>query len=670
MIEKYVDVSYIQPDGTPGVRIVNRRNFSGFIKMASFNTLMDDIKEYISDIKTEPGKSYLLCSAVTDGTAWDDNKNHDWFPIKSLANLEYDPIVGLDYGAYTFKNAHFFFDHKNKDPKNSYGDVGFSVYNPIMRRIELVLRVNTYLNEELRAAIEGEKRMALSMGCKVPFDVCPVEMANWEDLYGMHIDEILKKKKSGEFPHININQDQYSSELRTNLGKVLPDGRKFILINLFPKFFDISWIRDAKHADPAAIVLSKVAAEKEEVVADNNKKNAEIKKEIEGEVISEGRKSIEDYYHNKLFPVLERMESNLPKEDLDNIAEFPLRDILSTFMASGMKIHPEEFQRIILIRLGEKNLADEFDEKNQVFDYTTPNYIPKYDNMISGCFSPEHINGDMLNILSKFFDDRSYYTPHVHKRIIIIKKAMREGAPVIGGRSSGVVGMYATIGGILGALWYSAKKHGNMEANNFIESLRRNPKKLLLIAAIPLLINAINRTKDNSPYNRNMYPTYKVGALKIPFGVRLIAPTAATYLWGGHILNKAREGKPLSTIESTVLRHPIATSVAGTALAFPAIRKSIFHTIGSILKTSSEHEEILQKIGIDNMDTDDYYPFVAEKLLMDYTINNGIDKTAIIKQVGDKYYLYSHDGKVLGKHETREKAIKQEMAINISKAKG
>ena len=671
MIEKYLDIYYMQPDGIPSVQVVERRKLSGFSKTASFSTLMEDVKDFISKISPEEGVSYLLCSAVTDGSAWDDNKNHDWFPTKSLSNLEYDPVVGLDYGAYTFNEGHFFFDHKNKDPKNSYGNVAFSIFNPHMKRIELVVKVNTYKNDELRAAIESGDRMALSMGCKVPFDVCPVEMPNWDSLYQMHIDEILKKKKSGEFPHINVDQSQYSYELKKNMGKVLPDGRKFLLANLFPKFFDISWIRNARHADPAAIVLSKVASEKEEEKDKNDldNKNAEISKEIDGEVITEGRKSIEEYYHNKLFPVLERAESNMPKETLNEIAKFPLEQILSTFMAAGMKIHPEEFQRIILVSNGHSELADKMDSSDEVFDYTTPNYMQKYDNMMSGCFSPKHINGDILNILSNFLDDRSYHTPHVHKRIIIIKKAIREEQPVIGGKSSGIAGMYGSIGAILAALYYSAKHHGNKQAGKFISELTKDPKKLLLLAGLPILVNAVNRGRDASPYNHNKYPVYKVGAMNIPLSARLIAPTAATYLWSGHILNKAREGKPLSTIESTVLQHPLATSLGATAMALPGVRKSIFNAISSILKTSSDHSSILEKIGIENMDTDCYYPLVGEKLLMDYCKSAGIDKVAIIKPIGDKYYLYSHDGKVLGKHNSIEEAKKQEAAINISKQK-
>ncbi|KKQ74374.1 MAG: hypothetical protein US94_C0006G0009 [Berkelbacteria bacterium GW2011_GWB1_38_5] len=42
----------------------------------------------------------------------------------------------------------------------------------------------------------------------------------------------------------------------------------------------------------------------------------------------------------------------------------------------------------------------------------------------------------------------------------------------------------------------------------------------------------------------------------------------------------------------------------------------------------------------------------------------------MIKKVGKKWYLYTHDGKrILGRHATQASAEKQEAAINISKAR-
>ena len=41
----------------------------------------------------------------------------------------------------------------------------------------------------------------------------------------------------------------------------------------------------------------------------------------------------------------------------------------------------------------------------------------------------------------------------------------------------------------------------------------------------------------------------------------------------------------------------------------------------------------------------------------------------MIRKKGNKYALYSHEGKLLGTHPSREAAESQESAINISKAR-
>jgi len=42
----------------------------------------------------------------------------------------------------------------------------------------------------------------------------------------------------------------------------------------------------------------------------------------------------------------------------------------------------------------------------------------------------------------------------------------------------------------------------------------------------------------------------------------------------------------------------------------------------------------------------------------------------MIKKVGKKWYLYSSDGKkILGRHPTKASALRQERAVNISKAR-
>lgn len=50
--------------------------------------------------------------------------------------------------------------------------------------------------------------------------------------------------------------------------------------------------------------------------------------------------------------------------------------------------------------------------------------------------------------------------------------------------------------------------------------------------------------------------------------------------------------------------------------------------------------------------------------------NSSTDVTSVIRHEGDEWVLYTGDeSRVLGRHPTKEKAVKQEQAIEISKHK-
>ena len=44
----------------------------------------------------------------------------------------------------------------------------------------------------------------------------------------------------------------------------------------------------------------------------------------------------------------------------------------------------------------------------------------------------------------------------------------------------------------------------------------------------------------------------------------------------------------------------------------------------------------------------------------------GLIKSAIVRHEGGQYILYSHKGKVLGRHPSKQKAIAQEQAIKAN----
>jgi len=80
------------------------------------------------------------------------------------------------------KYARFFRDHKNKDPKKSYGRIIKSAWNDRMRRIELLVALNSsetaakrngglVADKEMEKLAQG-KDIPVSMACRVPYDIC------------------------------------------------------------------------------------------------------------------------------------------------------------------------------------------------------------------------------------------------------------------------------------------------------------------------------------------------------------------------------------------------------------------------------------------------------------------------------------------------------------------
>ena len=107
-----------------------------------------------------------------------------------------------------------------------------------MHRVELVVYLDRSLAKKFDAysvieRIENGGFPDVSMGCKVPFDVCSI---------------CGNKSKT---------RDDYCDHCKYMMNKILPDGRKVYVLNLTPRFFDISFVFIG--ADKTAKVMAKLA---------------------------------------------------------------------------------------------------------------------------------------------------------------------------------------------------------------------------------------------------------------------------------------------------------------------------------------------------------------------------------------------------------------------------
>lgn len=200
------------------------RNGGALIKQADANEWLPEIQKFVNEMRPKEDHIYTLCNALGAGEFWSSNVNGDYFPEKAL----------LKHHNSFVSHASPYMMHINKDPKKSYGDVLASAYNPRMHRVELVVGYDrARLPSKYIKKIEKDENVNLSMGCRVPYDVCSI------------------------CGNVAPTPAQYCSCIkRHGLNHTYDDGRKLYVINTEPEFFDISIV--IVPADKTARILSRI----------------------------------------------------------------------------------------------------------------------------------------------------------------------------------------------------------------------------------------------------------------------------------------------------------------------------------------------------------------------------------------------------------------------------
>ncbi len=116
------------------------------------------------------------------------------------------------------------------------------------------------------------------------------------------------------------------------------------------------------NADYSAVRGGDMVASNEKVAA---QKAAEVSK------MSDIFKNVSSLPMGRAVPLLTRTEPDMPTTILDRLAGAPdLGQSLGGLGAAGIVLKPHEFQRVILVRSGQQDLADRLQHAGQVFDYT------------------------------------------------------------------------------------------------------------------------------------------------------------------------------------------------------------------------------------------------------------------------------------------------------------
>lgn len=260
---------------------------SYFEKVAS-STLLPEVATYIGQLRPRNDSQYVLVNAMGAGEYYGSNINGDRFAEAALVHSPsswkgipvYDQVISKtwSYGFPTFYQAHVFPHHRNKDVKRALGFVELAAWNPHMKRVELVTRLEQSLCMKFGGEGIWDKLKAggypdVSMGTKVPFDTCSICLDR--KLYQRAMDTYvpgkhkspgeaillfhthLKEKNGVGIRGVSITRKDYCVHARTQMNFILPDGRKVWVDNDFPKFFDISFVFIG--ADKIAKAMLKIA---------------------------------------------------------------------------------------------------------------------------------------------------------------------------------------------------------------------------------------------------------------------------------------------------------------------------------------------------------------------------------------------------------------------------
>lgn len=273
---------------------------------------------------------------------------------------------------------------------------------------------------------------------------------------------------------LSVTRNDYCEHLSTMLNKIMPDGRKVYAINDYPRFFDISFVFIG--ADKTAKVMAKLAEANNcfngvcvpsWAVAEKRYQTAPTEKGFEkvaaysqaghgltkledlladlgvakgtargiGDTVSSPIETIRSKLrekkasHSKWAEIIKNVAPSqfggkairvdkhgpdLPDGVLDRLGEHRnLSEALSTPTSMGIVLRPREFQRITLISIGRKPMADSLDQAGAVFR-------PCNEEDSSVPMGHGHFSSILKKLLLPMMEDRSLLEPVAKRRIIKI----------------------------------------------------------------------------------------------------------------------------------------------------------------------------------------------------------------------------------------------------------
>ena len=322
----------------------------------NFEKIASEALNFAKTLSPTPGKTKILVLAMGASEYYGPNRNGDAFKESELIKHH-----------HTFKtNANVFRSHVNKDPAKAIGKVIESFYNHDMHRVELILELDNQLAAGEVEKIRQNKDVAVSMGCRIKYDVCSI--------------------CGNKAP----TRAEYCKHLKYEMGEVYPDGRIVCADNPKPNFFDISIV--FRPADKTGYMMKKIARDGSILVEDKStdlaiknasltvlasylRKAADIDKtisgvavgvepsEIETKDLSESEKSLSAKWISTLTPKVVSAYTSIDKGTLANLSKYSFIDTLKILSESGVFLMTSEFLELMFNKLLGKSVPKGLSEK-------------------------------------------------------------------------------------------------------------------------------------------------------------------------------------------------------------------------------------------------------------------------------------------------------------------
>lgn len=263
---------------------------------ASFDKIARTL-DFPAGVTYDPDYIYLWIRIVSAGEYYGPNKNGDYFPLAELVR-SYE----------TFRDAHPFKNHENKDVGKAIGRIFDVRYDEEMVTVEVFKAIDKKVAPEIARGYQKGYLTDVSMGCKVPYTVCSV-CGNKARRASEFCDHV--KRHRLEFLGTGERVYEINFEPRFHDSSVVLNGaervaKAFMIIDApsasqDPAFRKVAKAKGLTHYVPLADAeLEKVAAHREvlhpmlrtddpiEKVAtgDMLQKLAELEKELTGKLIA------------------------------------------------------------------------------------------------------------------------------------------------------------------------------------------------------------------------------------------------------------------------------------------------------------------------------------------------------------------------------------------------